>query len=207
MWVVFFVTFCPAKLIWNRSFFRQYHLFFSMAGCLSIHPKGAAIYAQGTGTEYGSETGAKAWKAGTDCPRVERVSLVVSEAERERKDGWEHYRETVRLLWRHQSGSPVSHLPRIPVLYPVEGNLSTPQCSDLSPYTSSRLNPWQKCHGNTMFKKIIQKLHKDNNVILLFKMCTCLNAMVMNIVIIQNFGIYQSTIMLSQYFLRGILIQ
>ncbi len=73
--------------------------------------------------------------------------------ERERKDGWEHYRETVRLLWRHQSGSPVSHLPRIPVLYPVEGNLSTPQYSDLSPYTSSRLNPWQKCHGNTMFKK------------------------------------------------------
>jgi len=33
----------------------------------------------------GSETGAMAWKAGTDCPRVERVSLVVSEAERKRE--------------------------------------------------------------------------------------------------------------------------
>lgn len=56
-----------------------------MAGCLSIHPQGAAIYALGTGTENGAETGAMAWKAGTDCPRVERVSLVVSEAERKRE--------------------------------------------------------------------------------------------------------------------------
>lgn len=56
-----------------------------MAGCLSIHPQGAAIYALGIGTENGAETGAMAWKAGTDCPRVERVSLVVSEAERKRE--------------------------------------------------------------------------------------------------------------------------
>lgn len=85
-----------------------------MAGCLSIHPQGAAIYALGTGTENGAETGAMAWKAGTDCPRVERVSLVVSEAERKRESTdetiterqWErangdYYEDISPGLWFH----------------------------------------------------------------------------------------------------------